>query len=62
MLVLLWQIRSTEAYPGCETWNMEARVAWISVAPVKGLALAQRDDVESRIVVRSGFVLSGAPG
>ena len=51
MLVLLWQMRSTEAYPGCETWNMEARVAWISVAPVKGLALAQREEV---LLERSG--------
>src|SRR5258705_11896601 len=38
-------MRSPEAYPGCETSNMDARVAWISVAPVKGLALAQREEV-----------------
>src|SRR5438128_9057264 len=29
----------------CHTANMPARVAWISLAPVKGLALAQVEEV-----------------
>ena len=36
---------------------MAARVAWISVAPVKGLALAQRDEV---LLERSAFATTGA--
>jgi uncharacterized protein YcbX len=42
---LLTSLPSLRSIPECETSNMEARVAWIYVAPVKGLALAQREEV-----------------
>jgi MOSC domain-containing protein len=43
--VLLWPSRRRESSAACDTGRMPARIDWISVAPVKGLALAQREEV-----------------
>jgi uncharacterized protein YcbX len=41
----LASLRLIQFIPACQTSNMLARVAWISVAPVKGLAVSQREEV-----------------